>query len=322
MAEKNGQTKNPTPSLPRLDDFLLNLQTNNYSQETIYNYERDLNVFTRFLTESGFDFDKITKTTILNYKAYLISRDRKTAKENLGEKKLGSYSINRMLSSLRSYLRFLIEMDYRVPVPPESVKLMKTQKKHPQVAELPELIKLIEAPDQFEKNKLVALRNRTILEVLFSTGMRISEVTNLKKNQIDNTGRIFIIGKGKKERFVYLTQRAHEHLQNYLKTRNDTLPYLFIPYSGLNNTKKDKKISPNYLQERIKRYREYLGINVPTSAHSLRHGFATYLAEQGANPAAIQILLGHESLNTTTRYVHASDRYAEQTHRKFHPLKK
>jgi len=322
MAEKQNQIKNSTSSLPRFDDFLLNLQTNNYSQETIYNYERDLDVFIRFLTESRFEFEQITKTTILNYKAYLISRDRKTAKEKLSEKKLGSYSINRMLSSLRSYLRFLIEMDYNVPVPPESVKLMKTEKKHPQVAELPELIKLIEAPNQFEKNKLVILRNRAILEVLFSTGMRISEITNLKRNQIDNSGRIFIMGKGKKERFVYLTQRAYEHLQNYLKTRSDTLPYLFIPYSGLNNMKKDKKISPNYLQERIKRYREYLGINVPTSAHSLRHGFATYLAEQGANPAAIQILLGHESLNTTTRYVHASDRYAEETHRKFHPLKK
>jgi site-specific recombinase XerD len=322
MPEKQSQIKNQISSLPHLDDFLLNLQTNNYSRETIYNYERDLNVFMRFLAESRFEFERITKSTILNYKAYLISRDRKTAKERYGEKKLGSYSINRMLSSLRSYLRFLIELDYNVPVPPESVKLMKTEKKHPQVAELPELIKLIEAPNQFEKNKLVVLRNRAILEILFSTGMRISEVTNLKKSQIDNTGRIFIMGKGKKERFVYLTQRAHEHLQNYLKTRNDTLPYLFIPYSGLNNARKDKKISPNYLQERIKRYREYLGINVPTSAHSLRHGFATYLAERGANPAAIQILLGHESLNTTTRYVHASDRYAEETHRRFHPLKK
>jgi len=72
---------------------------------------------------------------------------------------------------------------------------------------------------------------------------------------------------------------------------------------------------------KIKKYRELLGINVPTSAHSLRHGFATYLAEKGANPAAIQILLGHESLDTTTRYVHASDKYAERTHKEFHPLK-
>ena len=87
------------------------------------------------------------------------------------------------------------------------------------------------------------------------------------------------------------------------------------------SAKKDKRISPNYLQMKIKQYREILHINVPTSAHSLRHGFATYLAESGANPAAIQILLGHESLDTTTRYVHASDRYAQKTHHDFHPLR-
>jgi len=97
---------------------------------------------------------------------------------------------------------------------------------------------------------------------------------------------------------------------------------MFIPYRGRNNQDKDKKLSANYLQYKIKRYRELLSINIPISAHSLRHGFATYLAENGANPAAIQILLGHESLDTTTRYVHASDRYAEKIHTQFHPLKK
>lgn len=307
--------------LPHLDDYLLSLQTNNYSNKTIYNYERDLKVFENFLNEINIEFEKINKKTILNYKAYLVSRDRKTAKRHLTGKKLSSFSINRMLSGLRSYLKFLIDMDYKVPVPPESVKLMKTEKKHPHVAELEILIKLIEVPNQFEKNKKVALRNRAMLEVLFSTGMRISELINLKRNQIDKTGRIFIIGKGKKERFVYLTPRAFKHLEAYLATRTDNLDYLFIPYRGKNANKKDKRISANYLQDKIKRYREFLGINVPTSAHSLRHGFATYLAEQGANPAAIQILLGHESLDTTTRYVHASDRYAEKTHRKYHPLK-
>jgi integrase/recombinase XerD len=95
---------------------------------------------------------------------------------------------------------------------------------------------------------------------------------------------------------------------------------LFVPYRGLNNQEKNKKISTNYLQAKIKHYRELLDINLPISAHTLRHSFATFLAEKGANPAAIQILLGHESLDTTTRYVHASDRYAEKTHHEFHPL--
>ncbi|KPJ56718.1 hypothetical protein AMJ49_04135 [Parcubacteria bacterium DG_74_2] len=308
--------------LPYLDDFLLDLQVNNLSPETVYNYERDLEVFQNFLKEANIKFDNIDKKTILNYKAYLVSRDRKTAKSQKGKKRLSSYSINRMLSALRSYLKFLIDMDYESPISPSEIKLVKTEKKHPRVSELEEIIKLIQSPTQFEKNKIVALRNRAILETLFSTGMRISEVINLKKEQIDKTGRVFIMGKGKKERFVYLTPRAQKHIKKYLEVRGTTSSsYLFIPYRGKNVNLKDKKISPNYLEEKVKRYRELLGLNIPISVHGIRHAFATYLAESGASPAAIQILLGHESLDTTTKYVHASDRYAQKIHQKFHPLK-
>lgn len=308
--------------LPYLDDFLLNLQTNNYSDETIYNYERDLKIFQNFLNESGIEFKDINKKIILNYKAYLSSIDRKTPCNQKGTKKLSSYSINRILSSLRSYFKFLIDMDYKSPISPEVIKLVKTPRKHPRVSEFEEVVKLIESPERFEKNEVVRRRNRAMLEVLFSTGMRISELINLRKDQIDKHGRIFIRGKGKKERFVYLTPRAQRYLKRYFEIRGGTKsPYVFIPIRGKNSSKQDKKISPNYLQFKIKQYRELLGLNIPLSAHSIRHAFATYLAESGANPAAIQILLGHESLDTTTRYVHPSDRYAERTHRKYHPLK-
>jgi integrase/recombinase XerD len=309
--------------LPRVDDFLLNLQADKYSSETIYNYERDLTVFSKFLDESNIEFDRVDKRAITYYKAYLVSRDRKTSKlGKQAEKQLDSRSINRMLSALRAYLRYLIDIDYRCPVPPEAVKLTKAGRKHPQVTELGDLIRLIEAPNSLESNVKTALRNRAMLEVLFATGMRISELCNLNRSQIDDTGRIFITGKGRKQRFVYLTPRSKQHLDAYLAARQDDCPALFIPYAGRNVAKSRKRISTNYLQDRIKRYREKLRINVPTSAHSLRHGFATYLAEEGANPAALQILLGHESLDTTTRYVHASDKYAEETHRRYHPLAK
>ena len=98
-------------------------------------------------------------------------------------------------------------------------------------------------------------------------------------------------------------------------------PALFIPFSGVRAKKPNSRLSTNYFQERIAIYRRKLGIQIPTSAHSLRHGFATYLAEQGASPVALQVLLGHESLNTTTRYVHASEKFAEETVKKNHPLK-
>ncbi len=327
MRKKSKPSNNKNDSsnlLPALDDFLLHIQANNYSGETLYNYERDLETFANFLQNdlSSLPFTKITKKSIEQYKAYLNSYDRKTAGNNDPEKKLSSGTINRHLTSLRRYLTYLIDMDYEVPVDPSVIKLLRREKRHPQISELEELVKLIESPMQYEKNRFVALRNRAMLETLFASGMRISELINLRRNQIDQSGRIFIEGKGKKQRFIYLTDRAQRHIAEYIKERDDELPYLFVAKRGANATDKKKHISPNYLQAKIKRYRELLGIIVPTSAHSLRHGYATYLAEQGANPAAIQILLGHESLETTTRYVHASDRYAEDTHHKFHPLQK
>ncbi len=308
--------------LPLFDDFLLFLKTNRYSKETLYNYERDLLTFARFLLDSHTNFFQVDKKHVAYYKAYLLSQDRVVPLE--GRKKTGELSgtsINRMLSVIRTYLKFLIDMDQPVPIPPEAIKLVKTTRTHPKIAELSELIKLIEAPTRLEKDPRAAARNRAMLETLFATGMRISELASLSRDQLDDTGRIFILGKGKKERFVYLTNRARFYIDAYLRLRDDRLPALFIPYKGRGVTSANKRISTNYLQERIKLYRRLVRINIPISAHTLRHGFATYLSEGGANPAAIQILLGHESLDTTTRYVHTSDRYAEETHHKFHPLK-
>lgn len=308
-------------NLPLFDDFLLNLKVNNYSPETSYNYERDLKVFEDFLFDNSISFEKLSKKDILNYKALLTSYDRKTALAQETKVRLNAYSINRMLSVLRSYFRYLIEMDYPSPIAPDMIRMVKTIRKNAQIAELDEFVKLLQFPSTYEKNRLIGLRNRAMLEVLFSTGMRISELINLKIKQIDKSGRIFVLGKGKKERFVYLTPRAKAHLEAYLATRTDDSPFTFIPYRGQNAADRDRKISPVYLQDTIKKYRELLDINLPISAHSLRHGFATYLAEAGANPAAIQVLLGHESLETTTRYVHASDSYAQKTQKQFHPLK-
>ncbi len=300
-------------------------------------------------------------------------------------KGLSPRSVNRMLSSLRSFLKFRISYDLEIPLPPDAVDLMKAEKKSKKVASLEQLKQLIEAPMVFEKNQEVAIRNRCMLEVLFATGMRISELVGLDLDQLNVEGKIYILGKGKKERSVYMTPRSLDWLNKYLIVRlkhaftdrdegeqpaemekffienseengretsaSEELnleifdkgnrkyiqlvedyrksgmlnkfdsPALFIPFSGRNAGKPNARISTNYFQERIVVYRKKLGIQIPTSAHSLRHGFATYLAEEGASPAALQILLGHESLNTTTRYVHASEKFAEETVRKNHPLK-
>lgn len=309
--------------LDYLEDFLLYIQTNNYSPETLYNYERDLKTFENFLeNELKIPFEKINKKIVERYKAYLVSRDRKTASGQKPKKNLIAGSINRTLSSLRGYLKYLIKMDYKSPIAPQAIELLKTEKNLPRVGELEEIKKLLEAPVQFEKNKIVALRNRAILETFFSTGARISELINIKLSDIDKNGRIFIKGKGKKERFVYLTPRAQRHIKKYLEFRaGGDSPYLFVPYRGKNVNLKARKLSPNYLEEKVKKYRELLGLNIPITPHGLRRAFATYLAEKGASVAAIQILLGHESLDTTTRYVRVSNRFAEKSFQKYHPLK-
>ncbi len=364
--------------LPLLDKFLLSLLNNNYSNNTLSGYERDLYILRMFLYTHNLEFDSITKIDIDNYKGYLRRREyladfvklRKDNEEDesgigiqysfkkssprgprrrfdietlerpdraitFSGKSLDSRSINRMLSSIRSYFVFLIDNDYKVPIPPDAIKMVKTIRKESQVAELNELIKIIEAPKLFEKDSRIRIRNEALLETLFATGMRVSELVGLNLQDLNMGGtnkkildnKIYILGKGKKRRYVYLTHRAIKRLEEYLNIREDKYPSLFIPYKGKrhnqnaeNTNNNSMRLSVRFVQALIKKYSKLLGILIPTTPHSLRHGFATYMAEEGANPAAIQRLLGHESLQTTTRYVHSSDRFAERSHHDFHPL--
>lgn len=304
-------------------DFFLFLQTNNYSPMTIYHYKNDLAIFDNFLKSRNLRIKDLDKRLIFEFKAYLSSDERQTATTHQeGATKLSSASANRCLSAVRAYIRFLIEQDYDTPIVPDQFKMVKKEKTHPNVAEFRELVSLIESPSTIEHEPIIAARNRAILEVLFATGMRISELVNLNRRDLNTEGKIFITGKGRKQRFVYLTERSQTYLDQYLALRNDNQQALFIPTKTRSKDRLSSRLTPRYIQERLKNYREKLRINLPTTPHSFRHGFATYLAEEGASPVAIQILLGHESLNTTTRYVNASDKFAEESHRKYHPLSK
>lgn len=309
-------------NLDLLSDFYLFLETNNYSPKTVYNYKNDLAIFNNFLVSRNIFVKDLNKRLIFEFKAYLSSEDRETATTHTSSiTRLSSASINRCLSAVRAYIKFLIDQDYETPVVPDQFKMVKRERPHPNVAEFKDLVELIESPSKLEKDPVIGARNRAILETLFATGMRISELVNLNKRDLNEEGRIFITGKGRKQRFVYLTERAMEFLRQYLKLRQDREMALFVPTRSRTALKSaQQRLTPRYIQERIQHYREALRINLPTTPHSFRHGFATYLAEEGASPAAIQILLGHESLNTTTRYVNASDRFAQETHRKYHPL--
>ncbi len=344
---KNVLNKLKSSKLPFLEDFLLFLTTNNYSLVTIKNYERDLMIFEEFLTVNQISFQKINKQTITIYKADLLANDRSTLVNLNKSKPLTPKSINRMLTSLRSYLTYLIDNDYEVPILPQQIKLMKLGKQVLHLPEIQKLIELIESPLLYEKNLFIGYRNKTILELIFASGMRISEVISLKMDQLEgDRSKLLIKGKGNKERFVYLTPRSIQILTEYLDLRykfiQEKLPesskkdifinkfqYVFITKKSLeikdnliDTSLLNLHISSNYLQAKIKSYRSLIGLTGKVSAHTLRHGFATYLAESGANPSALKVLLGHESLETTTKYVHASDKFALDTHTKYHPLKK
>lgn len=307
--------------LDLIDDFFLFLKTNNYSPATIYHYKNDLAIFDNFLKKNNLGVRDLDKRSIFEFKAYLSSSDRQTATTHVDNaQKLSPPSINRCLSAVRAYIRFLLDQDFKIQIFPDQLKMVKKEKTHPNLAELNELTRLIESPSQLEQDPVIAARNRAILETLFATGMRISELVSLNRRDLNNEGKIFITGKGRKQRFVYLTERAQSYLNQYLAIRHDNQQALFVPTKTRSKDKLSSRLTPRYIQERLKTYREKLRINLPTTPHSFRHGFATYLAEEGASPAAIQILLGHESLNTTTRYVNASDRFAQESHRKYHPL--
>ncbi len=311
--------------LPHIDEFLLNLQANHYSTATAYNYKRDLEVFNHFLNESGIQFDKVNKNTITYYKAYLASRGRKTeGLSNGSDKQLGSKSINYKLTALRVYLRYLIGIGYPYPLLPEAVTLLKAVQKHAQVAEFSDLVRLIEAPAPY--SNIIGLRDKAILETLFSTGLRVSELVSLNRDQTDlERQELGVKGKGNKIRVVLLSNRAAQSLRRYLQSRQDHFMPLFIRYSGTFDTQRNgekMRLTVRSVQRIVTKYARRSGLPIKASPHTLRQGFATYLAEEGANPAALQILLGHESLEDTTRYVHTPDRYAEETHHKYHPLAK
>jgi site-specific recombinase XerD len=296
--------------LPHIDDFVLNLEANHYSPQTVYEYERYLEVFNRFLSESSVPFDKINKQTITFYKAYLASRGRNTAKlSNHNAGQLAPCTINYKLAALRVYLRYLIDIDYPCPLAPETVKNLKAVPKRPQVPELKDLVRLIEAPAA--ESNIIELRDKAILETLFNTGLRVSELVSLNRDQVDlERKQLGLEGKGNKIRILFLSDAVAQWIRRYLQSRRDHFEPLFIRYSGKVDARKSGKkmrLTPRSIQNIVTKYAKRCGLPITATPETLRHCFATYLAEEGGNPAALQILLGHESLDGITRYVHASD---------------
>jgi site-specific recombinase XerD len=308
--------------LPHIDDFLLNLQSNHYSPSTIRNYKGYLEVFDHFLNQSNIPFDRINKQTINSYKAYLAAFGRNTAKPgDNSDKQLAPCTINYKLIGLRVYFRYLIDINYPCPLAPEAVEKLKAVTKRPHLPELNDVIRLIQAPSP-EAN-IIELRDKAILEMLFNTGLKVSELVSLNREQVDlERKRLGLKGKGNKIRALFLPNPAAQWIRRYLQSRRDNFKPLFIRYSRELDTRKSgekMRLTVRSIQRIVIRYAQKCGLSITATPETLRHCFAIYVAEEGANPAPLQVLFSHESLDGITRYVHTSDKYAEETHCKYHP---
>ena len=225
------------------------------------------------------------------------------------DKQLAPCTINYKLIALRVYLRYLIGIDYPCPLAPEAVKNLKAVPKHPQLPELKDLIRLIEAPAP-EAN-IIELRDKAILEILFNTGLRVSEIVSLNRDQLDlEQKQLGLRGKGDKIRVVFLSSTVAQWVGRYLQSRRDHFEPLFIRHSGKVDARKSgekMRLTVRSIQRIVIRYTERCSLPIKATPQILRHCFALYLAEEGANPVPLQVLFSHESLNTITRYVHTAE---------------
>ena len=278
------------------------LDQKNYSKKTFENYNRDLNKFFRFLKEYKInDIKKITKETI---RLYFL----KQKNNNISNRTLGRY-----YSSLNSFFIYSIEHEYIESNPLKFIDYPKYTKKVPEYIYESQLEKILN--EKTSENIEIELRNKLIIHLLLDTGVRVSELVNIKVHDIDVEERIIkVFGKGSKERFVFFTSKTKELLTNYLIKRKEKAitDNLLINYKG-------EKLTERSVQKIIKLVGEKIGLDI--HPHLLRHTFATDLLNKGADIRMIQELLGHENLDTTQIYTHVSNSRVKEVYDDSHSNK-
>lgn len=297
------------------------------SQKTQENYGRYLQRFILWLRESkkdGFKPNELTNQDIWDYRLYL---SRCTAGNG---KPLKKATQAYYLIALRAILGYFIAKDI-VSIPPDKITLPKDAKAEKLVKflALEQVEKLLDAPktDQIDnKESPIELRNKTILETLFSTGLRIAELVALNKEQFANIKNkkdleVGIIGKGGHPRTVYFSERALSWLKTYLETRDDKEKALFVNYRAKKGNV-GGRLNRRSIERMVKKYAILAGIPLFTTPHTLRHSMATDLLEKGVDLRTIQEFLGHRSILTTQVYTHVTNKRLRDTHRQFHSLGK
>lgn len=297
-----------------LVDFLESLEIEqNRSQKTIENYKHYLD---RFLEWTG--AKKPSDINLDMVRKYRIQLNRFTDEKNRTLKKITQ---NYHVIALRNFLKYLAKRD--VPVlSAEKIEVGRNPSQEIEFLEPEELERLLESAND---TSLKGLRDRAILELLFSTGLRVSELTGTMREQINLRRQEFSVrGKGGKVRIVFVSDSAKKALENYLSKRTDMDSSLFIRIAknGTASKKDDKKLTPRSVQRIVKYYAAKAGIVKDVHPHTLRHSFATDLLQNGADIRSVQAMLGHSSITTTQIYTHITNQQLKDVHKKFHGKKK
>ena len=282
---------------------------------TVRNYDHYL---TRFLEYAKVDDPKeVTETQVREYRLWLNRQAGTKVGRNV--ETLKRKTQNYYLIALRAFLKYLRKRGVE-SLNPERIELAKVPERSLDLISSAELTRLIEAPDL---TTLSGLRDRAILELLFSTGLRVSELCSLSQEDVDLSRDEFSIrGKGDKVRVVFLSDTARNAIRAYLKERKDFDDAMFIQYgkNAKHNDEKniDLRLTPRSVQRIIKRYATISGITRKVTPHKLRHCFATDLLSNGADLRSVQALLGHANIATTQIYTHVTDKHLRDIHKKFH----
>ena len=279
-----------------INDFINEIQKKNYSNNTLMSYINDLYYFRLFVKK---DLNNVKEEDIRDYLEYLNLQKEKPA------------SVRRKISSLKSFYKFLYKNNYidKKDYPLYKISYPKVDKRLPKFVYYNDLLDIIRE----STNDKDGVRDRLIIEMLYATGLRVSELVNIKINDIDfNNRRIVVCGKGNKERIVYYGEYAEDVLKEYLLTHKNTEGYLFINSRGGKLTERGVRYIIDNIMKR-------LSIKTHVTPHVLRHTFATDMLNNGCDIKVVQELLGHSSLKATEIYTHVTDDDKRKTIMNFHP---
>ena len=279
-----------------------------YSLHTIRAYTNDLNIFFNFLSN-------------YNHKLNIINIDRSIIHlyiQSISKNKLSGKTLQRKVSSIKSFYKFLSDRELIKYNISDLIQIPKADKKLPNFLSQREITKLMSLPDL---SSYKGVRDKSVLEVLYSTGLRISELISIEISNISRSKRtIKVLGKGSKERYVLLGKEALISIENYLIIRCKLYPNKdnFFLYPCLNKSKLNH-ISTRAMFNIVKKYLVNISNNEKLSPHSLRHSFATHLLENGADLLAVKDMLGHEDLSSTQIYTHVNINKLKSVYNKAHP---